>query len=71
MIFAHMQNLVRTHTFSNEFYGAYRVHQKLHVVYGLAHKQPQPKRICATRVVAKNRAKKTNNFGPYFLRCVP
>ena len=63
MIFAHMQNLGRTHTFSNEFSGVSRVHQKLHMVCGLAHKQPQKKRNGVTRVIAKT-TKNTNNFGP-------
>ena len=59
MIFAHMQNLVLAQTFSNEFSGVPRVHQKLHMVCGLAHKQPQPKRIGVTRVMAK---KPTKNY---------
>ena len=58
-IFAHMQNLEATRTFSNEFSGVSRVHQKLHVVCSLAHKQPQPKRIDATRVMVK---KPTKNY---------
>ena len=72
MIFAHMQNLGATHTFSNEFSGVSRVHQKLHMVCGIAHKQPQPKRIGVTRVMAKKTPPKfINNFGPQMLPCVP
>ena len=64
MIFAHMQNLGATHTFFYEFSGVPRVHQKLHMVCGLAHTQPQPKRIGVTRVMSKKPTKKPNNFGP-------
>ena len=53
MILAHMQNLGRLQTFSNEFSGVSRVHQQLHMVCGIAHTQPQPKRIAVTRVMAK------------------
>ena len=59
MIVAHMQNLGPLQTLSNEFSGAPRVHQKLHMACGLAHKQPQPKRIGVSRVVAK---KLTKNY---------
>ena len=71
MIFAHMQNLGLSQTFSNEFSGMPRVHQKLLMVCALAHTQPQPKRIGVTRVMAKNQPKTTNNFGPQILLCVP
>ena len=64
MIFAHMQNLVGTYTFSNEISRTPRVFHKFHMVCGFAHTQPQPKRIGVTRVMAKNRPKTTNNFGP-------
>ena len=58
MILAHVQNLVASQTFSNEFSGVPRVRQKLHMVCGIAHKQPQPKRIGVTRVMAKKLPKK-------------
>ena len=64
MSFAHLQNLGSTLTFSNEFSGVSRVHQKLHMACGLAHKQPQPKRIGATRVMAKTNEIPPNSFGP-------
>ena len=51
----------------NSFSGERRLHQKMHMVCGIAHKQPQPKRIDVTRVMAKTR----NNFGPPILPCVP
>ena len=57
MILAHMQNLGPLQTFYNEFSGASRVHQKLHMVCAIAHKQPQPKRIGVTRIVAKSNQK--------------
>ena len=53
MILAHLQNLVTTQTFSNEFSGMRRVRQKLHMVCGIAHTQPQPKRIGVTRIMVK------------------
>ena len=40
MISARMQNLVRTHTFSNEFSRVSRARQKLHMVCGIAHTTP-------------------------------
>ena len=70
MIFTHMQSLEVTQPFSNEFSGVSRAHQKLHMVCGLARKQPQPKRIGVTRVMAKKQTKH-NNFGPSILLCVP
>ena len=66
-----MQNLEPSQTFSNEFSGVSRVRQKLHMVCGIAHKQPQPKRIGVTRDVAKKQPKTTNDLGPCFLLCVP
>ena len=48
MIFAHVQNCGPAQTFSNAFSGAPRAHQKLHMVCGIAHTQPQPKRIGVT-----------------------
>ena len=71
MILAHVQNLGLSPTFPHEFPGATRVHQKLHMVCGIAHTQPQPKRIGATRVMAKKRPKTTNMFGPQILPRVP
>ena len=50
-------NLGVAQTFSNEFSGAPRVHQKLHMACGLAHKQPQPKQIGVSRIMAKKLTK--------------
>ena len=61
MFLAHVQNLVLSQTCSNELCGASRVRQKLHMVCGIAHKQPQPKRIGVTRVMAK-KEKPTKNY---------
>ena len=72
MIFAHMQNLGGTDTVSNEFSRTPRVFHWLHMICGLAHTQPQPKRLGVSRVIAKKtNQKKTNNFGPSILLFVP
>ena len=57
MIFAHVQNLGPTQTFSNEFSRTPRVPQKLDMICGSAHAQPQPKRIGVTRIMAKKPTK--------------
>ena len=64
MIFAHMQNLGPSQTFSNDFSGVPRVHQKLLMVCGIAHAQPQPKRIGVTHNETKTLPKNINEFGP-------
>ena len=58
MMLAHVQNLGPLQTFSNEFSGVTRVRPKLHMACSIAHKQPQPKRIGVTRIVAKKNDQK-------------
>ena len=57
MIFAHVQNLERACIFSNEFSGAPRALHNLHMIQNPRHKQPQPKRMGAARVMPENATK--------------